>query len=83
MNTIKEIPANIELNETKRVKYKTIKNTPIQHKATNGCIATAIPNKVATPFPPLKFAQMGKICPSTEANSNPIIKLVLSHSSVR
>ena len=36
INTMKEIPAKIELNETKRVKYNTNKNTPIQQIATNG-----------------------------------------------
>ena len=31
-----DTPANIELKETKRVKYNTIKNTPIQQSATIG-----------------------------------------------
>jgi hypothetical protein len=30
-----------------------------------------IPNKEATPLPPLKFAQIGKICPMTAANPKP------------
>ena len=33
----------------------------MQQTATKGCIATAIPNKVATPLPPLKFAHIGNI----------------------
>jgi hypothetical protein len=36
INTIKDIPANMELSETKRVRNKTIKNTPRQQAATTG-----------------------------------------------
>ena len=32
INTMKAIPAKIELNETKRVRYNTNKNTPITKK---------------------------------------------------
>ncbi len=61
IKTAKAILEIIELSETKRVRYNTDRNTATQHDATLGCIATTIPNKVATPFPPLKFAQIGKM----------------------
>jgi hypothetical protein len=68
----KAILARIELNDTKRVRYKTSKKTPIQLKAVQGETAMMSPNKVATPFPPLNSAQMGKICPMTAASPSPI-----------
>jgi hypothetical protein len=52
--------AKMELRDTKRVEINDIKNTTKQIKATIGWMAKVIPNKVATPFPPLKFAQIGK-----------------------
>lgn len=58
---MKATAAKMELSETKRVDSNDIKNTTKQIKATIGCIAKVIPNKVATPFPPLKFAHTGKI----------------------
>lgn len=51
--------AKMELRDTKRVEINDIKNTTKHIKATIGWIAKVIPNKVATPFPPLKFAQIG------------------------
>ena len=53
------IPANIELTDTNLVAMSVIKKTTMHNKATAGWIAKAIPNKVATPFPPLNQAQMG------------------------
>ena len=70
----------MELRDTKRVEIKEIKNIPKQISATTGWMAKVIPNNVATPFPPLKFAQIGKIWPMTAANPKRIIKLVLANS---
>ncbi len=53
--------ARIELNDTKRVRYKTSKNTPMQLNAVHGETAIMSPKSVATPFPPLNSAQIGKI----------------------
>lgn len=64
--------ARMELNETNLVRKKTSKKTPTQPRAVHGDIATIKPSKVATPFPPLKSAQIGNICPNTAANPNPI-----------
>ena len=64
--------AKMELKDTNLVRNNTIKNTPTQPKAVQGEIAIISPNNVATPFPPLNSAQMGKICPKTAANPNPI-----------
>lgn len=83
INTIKATPANMELKDTKRVVNKVKANTTKQSKATAGCIANAIPKMVATPFPPLKPAQIGKICPTTAASPNIIMKLVLANSFVK
>lgn len=33
-----------------------------------GCIAPIIPNKMATPFPPLNLKNIGNICPSITAS---------------
>lgn len=64
--------ARIELSETNLVRNKTIKKTPTQPKAVKGEIAIISPKRVATPFPPLKSAQTGNICPKTAAKPNPI-----------
>ena len=64
--------AKMELKDTNLVRNNTIKKTPTQPKAVQGEIAIINPNKVATPLPPLNSAQMGKICPKTAANPNPI-----------
>ena len=45
-----------------------------------GCMANVIPKIVATPFPPLKSAHIGKICPMTAAIPRTIMKLVLATS---
>jgi len=36
IKTINDIPARIELSDTKRVRYSTIRKTPIQQSATIG-----------------------------------------------
>jgi len=64
--------AKIELSETKRVRYNTSIKTPPQLKAVHGETAIINPNKVATPFPPLNSAQIGKMWPITAASPNPI-----------
>lgn len=65
MNTGNAAPASMELKETNLVKYKTMRKTPVQASAVQGEIPITIPNSVATPFPPLKLAQIGKIWPKT------------------
>ena len=55
----------MELRETYLVKNKTSKKTPTQLAAITGCMASIIPNNVATPLPPLNCAKTGKTCPST------------------
>ena len=82
MKTANAMLESIELNDTKRVRYNTNKNTPMQHTATSGWIARIIPNKVATPFPPRKPAHMGKMWPATAASPRPIMKFVRSQSLV-
>ena len=67
IKTGKAILAIIELNETNLVRNKTSKKTPEQDKAVHGEIPNTNPNKVATPLPPRKSAQIGKICPNTAA----------------
>ena len=61
INMGKAMLAKMELKETKRVRYKTNRNTPTQETAVQGDIPKTIPNKVATPLPPLNSAQIGKI----------------------
>ena len=46
-------PAKIELRETYRVRNKTKRKTPTQLAAITGWMANIIPNRVATPLPPL------------------------------
>ena len=53
----------IEANETYFVKTKTSRNTAKQHSAVCGLRPKNTPKDVATPFPPLKPAKIGKICP--------------------
>lgn len=72
MKTGKAKLAKIELNETNRVKYKTKEKTPTQPNAVQGEIPRIKPKRVATPLPPLKSAQIGKICPTTAAKPKPI-----------
>ena len=67
----KAILASIELSETNLVRYKTKAKIPTHEMAVHGDIPRTIPNKVATPLPPLKSAQMGKICPNTAAMPKP------------
>ncbi len=64
--------AKIELRDTKRVRKRTKRKTPEQLRAVQGDTAMINPKSVATPLPPLNSAQMGKICPKTAANPNPI-----------
>lgn len=51
-------------------------NIPAQINAAPECTAIKIPNKVATPLPPLKPAKMGKICPSKAAMAKVNSKLI-------
>ena len=62
----------IELRETNLVKNRTIKKTPTHPNAVQGEIAIINPSNVATPLPPLNYAQLGKICPKTAAKPSPI-----------
>jgi hypothetical protein len=62
----------IELKDTKRVRYRTKRKIVTQLKAVNGEIAMIRPKRVATPFPPLNSAQIGKIWPNTAARPSPI-----------
>jgi hypothetical protein len=62
-----DIPAIIEPNETYLNSNNTIMKTPKAHNAGMGVKAITIPNKVATPFPPLKLAKTGYMCPITAA----------------
>lgn len=70
--TGKAIAALIEA----RLTYLNIKkirmNTPRLIRQANGCAARITPNKVAIPFPPLKPAKTGKMCPITAATPNTI-----------
>ena len=61
MNIGNAMLASIELNDTKRVRYNTNRNTPIQLRAVQGDTEMIRPNNVATPFPPLNSAHIGKI----------------------
>ncbi len=72
--------SRIELRETNLVKYYTNKKTPTQQSAVQGEIPNTRPKSVATPLPPLKSAQIGKICPNTPASPRPIWKPVLAVS---
>ena len=56
----KLIAAVIAPNDTKPEEMKTIINNPKQIPAVSGCKAITTPNEVATPFPPLKCAKIGK-----------------------
>jgi len=64
--------AIIELSDTNLVRNNTSRNTPEHDNAVHGEIPSTRPNKVATPLPPLKSAQIGKICPNTAAQPNAI-----------
>lgn len=57
----KETPANIEDKDTIFDVSNTIKNTINAKAHAVGKIQMTIPKIVATPFPPLKPAQIGKI----------------------
>ena len=57
--------AVIAPNETKRKAKKTIKNIHKQIPAARGLTPKSNPKAVATPFPPLKFAKIGKTWPIT------------------
>lgn len=52
-------------SDTKRDRRNTIKKMSKQINAANGLIPKTMPNDVATPFPPLKSAKIGKTCPNT------------------
>ena len=80
VKTAKPTPANMELSDTNRVKNSTKKKTATQHIATTGFVPITIPSKVATPFPPLKSAKIGKTCATTPPKPSPDIKFVRSSS---
>ena len=54
----KENPAIRELSDTYLVISNVIKNTIKETKAANGAIASATPNKEATPLPPFPRSQI-------------------------
>ena len=64
--------AKMELSDTNLVRNNTSRKTPEQDNAVQGDIPSTSPNKVATPLPPLKSAQIGKICPNTAARPREI-----------
>ena len=68
MNTV--IEAKIEDKE----EYLNIKATVIQDNINSNVKlydrANKIPKKVATPFPPLNFSHIGKICPRKTSNAD-------------
>lgn len=74
----KAIPAIIDDKETMRLANKTIKKTLNERQVETGKIHITIPKMVATPFPPLKPANTGKIWPTKAAIPKPICKLVNS-----
>ena len=52
---------------------KTLKQTVqeiIPINTANGTIPASIPALVATPFPPLKFKKIEKVCPKIEKTPN-------------
>lgn len=44
-----------------------IRNITRHINIAKGCIAPIIPNRIATPLPPLNLKNMGKMCPSIAA----------------
>ena len=68
----KDNPAAIEARDTYLKITSTNKNTIKDKPAICGSIAKAIPNRVATPFPPLKPAKSGNIWPNTAARPKAI-----------
>lgn len=66
----KHIPAVMLPRETYFEMSKTIANIPIEHKAAQGNKPNPTPNNVATPFPPLKLAKTGNVCPKTTATAD-------------
>ncbi len=59
------MPAVNEPKETYLNNKKTIINTTKANEAGIKQIPSVIPSNVATPFPPLNSANIGKICPKT------------------
>lgn len=57
--------ATIAPNDTYWKRIKIIKKRDTQINAANGCNPIITPKDVATPFPPLNCAKIGKTCPIT------------------
>ena len=64
----------IEAKIEDKDEYLNIKATVIQDNINNKVKlydrANKIPKKVATPFPPLNFSHIGKICPRKASNAD-------------
>lgn len=61
----KENPAIMELSDTYLNITRNSTKVRTQSIAACECTARIIPNKVATPFPPLKPTKIGNKCPKT------------------
>lgn len=78
-------PADIDEIDTIPVINRTPRKTTMQPIVSKGCNAKSIPKKVATPFPPLKPARRGNICPMIATTPVRICRLVSNalHGSAR
>lgn len=72
------MPAIMEDKETIRLANKTIKNTTMDRQQDKGKMQITIPKMVATPFPPLKPANTGNMCPNKAVTPKPSCKFTNS-----
>ena len=72
MITGRETLAMIEPTETYPVNINVIVNAKMHRGNAKGNIATSIPPKVPTPFPPLNLAKIVYVCPKTAKNPHRI-----------
>jgi hypothetical protein len=68
--------AIIELSDTYLVRSNVMIKTPKVNNVAIGCNARTTPASVATPLPPLKLANTGKICPIMAAIPSASWKLI-------